>query len=406
MDPQQPNQTQQPPPPPPPPQYAYAPGYYQPPPERLTWKQKIVLGCVLFTLVVLFALWNSCHAPAATATGSAAQPTGIYPSNPRTIESQRLQAQRELEAAQAAAAAAKARFENGPAAAPSPTTARSGAAAAQNPDAEFWRQIRQEKWKREQEAPYASGVGFVTKQARDEDRETAAAPPAEPENRSRETASASAPKPGAAGLPSDPIPAVADAPPTHVLDEGTILPATLLNQLDGEFSGPVICQISENVYDASGLDLLIPAGSKALGSAQSVNSGNQRRLAVAFHRIVMPDGYSLSLDKVPGLDQIGATALSGQVNRHYLQTFGMAAVVGAISGLAQIGNSASSYSPWYGFREGVSQQTAASSEQILSHYLNRLPTIAIKPGSRVKLILTADISGVPEYRNHTMPANR
>src|SRR5450755_1950425 len=176
MDPQQPNQAQ----PPPPPPYAYAPGYYQPPPpERLTWKQKIVLGCVLFTLVVLFALWNSCHAPAAITTGSAAQPTGIYPSNPRTIESQRLQAQRELEAAQAAAAAAKARFENGPAAATAPTTTRSGAAAAQNPDAEFWRQIRQEKWKREQEAPYASGVGFVTKQARSEDREAADAPPAE-----------------------------------------------------------------------------------------------------------------------------------------------------------------------------------------------------------------------------------
>jgi type IV secretory pathway VirB10-like protein len=87
-------------------------------------------------------------------------------------------------------------------------------------------------------------------------------------------------------------------------------------------------------------------------------------------------------------------------------TFGMAAVVGAISGLAQIGNSASSYSPFYGFREGVSQQTAASSEQILSHYLNRLPTITIKPGSRVKLILTADITGVPEYRNHAMPVNR
>src|SRR5450755_4472052 len=406
MDPQQPNQAQPPPPPPASaPQYAYAPGYYQPPPERLTWKQKIVLGCVLFTLVVLFALWNSCHAPAATAPGSAAQTPGIYPSNPRTIESQRMQAQRELEAAQAAAAAAKARFENGPSTAPTATTTARSGAGGQNPDAEFWRQIRQEKWKREQEAPYASGVGFVTKQARDEDRERPAAPSTEQE-RSRETATASAPKPSAADPPADQIAALADASPTHVLDEGTILPATLLNQLDGEFSGPVICQISENVFDASGLDLLIPAGSKALGSAQSVNSGNQRRLAVAFHRIIMPDGYSLSLDKVPGLDQIGATALSGQVNRHYLQTFGMAAVVGAISGLAQIGNSAGSYSPFYGFREGVSQQTAASSEQILSHYLNRLPTIAIKPGSRVKLILTADISGVPEYRNHAMPVNR
>src|ERR1022692_1476614 len=211
MDPQQPNQAQ----PPPPPQYAYAPGYYQPPPERLSWKQKIILGCVLFVLVVLFALWNSCHAPATTAPGSAAQTPGIYPSNPRTIESQRLQAQRELEAAQAAAAAAKARFENGPSTAPTPTTTARSGAAAQNPDAEFWRQIRQEKWKREQEAPYASGVGFVTKQARDGDREPAAPPSAEQE-RSRVTATASAPKPSPADPSADSIPVVADALPAHV----------------------------------------------------------------------------------------------------------------------------------------------------------------------------------------------
>ena len=192
----------------------------------------------------------------------------------------------------------------------------------------------------------------------------------------------------------------------HRLEEGTILPATLLNQLEGEFTGPVVCQISENVYDASGLNLLIPEDSKILGEARSVNSNNQRRLAVSFHRISMPDGYALSLDKVPGLDQTGASALSGKVNNHYLQTFGMAMAVDAIAGLAQIGSNGTTYSPWYGFREGVSQQTALSSEQILNRYLKRYPTITTKPGSRVKVVLLGDLPDVPEYAHHTMPVNR
>ena len=101
-----------------------------------------------------------------------------------------------------------------------------------------------------------------------------------------------------------------------------------------------------------------------------------------------------------------ASALSGKVNNHYLQTFGMAMAVGAIAGLAQIGNNGATYSPWYGFREGVSQQTALSSEQILNRYLNRYPTITIRPGSRVKVVLLADLPDVPEYAHHTMPVNR
>jgi type IV secretion system protein VirB10 len=150
----------------------------------------------------------------------------------------------------------------------------------------------------------------------------------------------------------------------------------------------------------------MPEGSKVLGEAHSVSSGNQRRLAVAFHRISMPDGYAIELDKVPGLDQAGAAALSGKVNNHFLQTFGMATAVGAIAGLAQIGNNGTVDSPWYGFREGVSQQTALSSEQILNRYLNRYPTITIKPGSRVRIILLSDLADVPEYAHHAMPVNR
>ena len=411
--------------------------------DRLTWKQKLILAGVLGVVLLSFGVWNSCHSQTQqlqTKANTQQQPQLLAP-NPQTIESQREAAERELAQAQANAEASKQRLQSGQTTEENAQSTRTGVSGQQqDPDAQFWHQIRQEKWKREQEATYASGVGFVTRPPREQQHSQNAETRAES---SQPAASYYAPygsslpphespylqpasvRPGTSA-PSTPMQmgqATTAAPqqnaatperygfdqaegPMHRIEEGTIVPATLLNQLDGEFTGPVICQISENVYDASGLNLLIPEGSKVLGEAHSVNSNNQRRLAVSFHRISMPDGYALSLDKVPGLDQTGASALSGKVNNHYLQTFGMAMAVGAIAGLAQIGNNGATYSPWYGFREGVSQQTALSSEQILNRYLNRYPTITIKPGSRVKVILLADLFDVPEYAHHTMPVNR
>ncbi len=390
-------------------------------------------------LVLLsFGVWNSCHSQTQQqlqTRGKAQQQPQLLAPNPQTIESQREAAERELAQAQANAEAAKQRLESGPTTEANAQSTRPGVSGQQqDPDAQFWHQIRQEKWKREQEAPYASGVGFVTRPPREQQQSQSAETRVEsiqPTQLLRSDGSslhetvfaarvcdgnASTSTRAEAGQTTAASQRNAETPerysfdqaegPMHRLEEGTILPATLLNQLEGEFTGPVICQISENVYDASGLNLLIPEGSKVLGEARSVNSNNQRRLAVCFHRISMPDGYALSLDKVPGLDQTGASALSGKVNNHYLQTFGMAMAVGAIAGLAQIGNNGATYSPWYGFREGVSQQTALSSEQILNRYLNRYPTITIKPGSRVKVVLLADLPDVPEYAHHTMPVNR
>jgi type IV secretory pathway VirB10-like protein len=70
----------------------------------------------------------------------------------------------------------------------------------------------------------------------------------------------------------------------------------LINRLDGQFSGPVECLLANDVYSHDRQHLLIPAGSKLLGETRRVQSLDQTRLAVSFHRLVMPDGYSASLD--------------------------------------------------------------------------------------------------------------
>ena len=88
-----------------------------------------------------------------------------------------------------------------------------------------------------------------------------------------------------------------------------------------------------------GQHVLIPDGTIVLGEAKKIGAngfGQQRRMAVIFHRMIMPDGYSVDLDQFHGLDQIGEEGLKDKVNNHYLQIFGTSIALGVIAGAAQI----------------------------------------------------------------------
>jgi type IV secretion system protein VirB10 len=77
---------------------------------------------------------------------------------------------------------------------------------------------------------------------------------------------------------------------SYILFEGTVLETVLINRLDGQFSGPVECLLANDVYSHDRQHLLIPAGTKILGETKKVDSFGQTRLAVAFHRLIMPEG--------------------------------------------------------------------------------------------------------------------
>ena len=187
--------------------------------------------------------------------------------------------------------------------------------------------------------------------------------------------------------------------PTFWLPEGTVMEGVLTNKLDGEQPGPVNVMISAGVYLPSTRLLLIPQGARVLGQASKVSSFGQGRLAVAFHRILVPglSNYSIPLDKaIPGLAQAGEVGLRGKVNSHYASIFGASLAVGAIGGLAQIGNAGSTYSSMGSFRDGVSQSTAQSADRILDRFLNHLPSNVIPEGARVRVLLTDDLQ-LPSY---------
>jgi type IV secretory pathway VirB10-like protein len=188
--------------------------------------------------------------------------------------------------------------------------------------------------------------------------------------------------------------------PMHRVSEGTVIDAVLTNRLDGSVAAPVNCLVTNAVYSHSRQQVLIPAGARILGETKPVQSFGEARLAVAFHRLVMPDGTTYSLDDFLGVNQIGDAGLRDRVNQHYWSTFGAAGAVGLVGGLAQ-------YIGTLGFSRGdgdrtliiagnASDATAQSSLQVMNRFLNRMPTITIREGHRVKVYLTSDLD-LPAY---------
>jgi type IV secretion system protein VirB10 len=195
----------------------------------------------------------------------------------------------------------------------------------------------------------------------------------------------------------------------HVIFQGTVLESVLVNRLNGDFAGLVVCQTTNDIYSHNHDEVLIPAGSRLLGETKKVSDVGQERLAVVFHRLIMPDGYAVDLDQAPGLNQIGETAIHDKVNNHYFKIFGSSIAVGAIAGLASIGanNSAATGLPASNssaYREGVTGSLSQSSLHILDRFLNIPPTITIREGHRMRIFLTRDLL-VPAYAQHKMPSD-
>jgi type IV secretion system protein VirB10 len=242
--------------------------------------------------------------------------------------------------------------------------------------------IEQEKDKREYASLFASNVALSYRKAPE-------AGDTNPERELKEPA------------PVPPAPS-AKAPPRtgHTLFEGTLLEADLTNRLDGSFSGPVNCQITANVYSRDHQHLLIPQGSRVLGEARRVDQQDQQRMAVVFHRLIMPDGYSVNLDQIPGLDQAGATGVRDKVNHHYLSLFGTSIALGVLSGFSLYGTGGVyTGSGTDAYRQGVSSELGRDATRILDRQLNRLPTITVREGTRIKVYLSQDIT-LPAYDAH------
>ncbi len=212
-----------------------------------------------------------------------------------------------------------------------------------------------------------------------------------------------APKRSALPDPSEPAPPQASQDPTRPsrlfrpsdppgwerIYQGSFLEGVLLTQLSGDFPGPVLAMVSVPFYSQDRQRVLVPRGARAVGTAREVAHADQQRLAVTFDRLLLPDGQWISLE-FRGLDQVGESALKDRVDRHYVSMFAAAGAVGVLSGLTLQGSN-----PYgggiRGFRAGAGQGFGLAATQVLQRFLNRLPTITIRAGHRLRIWFTSDV---------------
>jgi type IV secretory pathway VirB10-like protein len=193
----------------------------------------------------------------------------------------------------------------------------------------------------------------------------------------------------------------------YLVYEGSVLDTVLMNRLDGDAIGPVKVLVSNPLYSHDRQHVIIPEGTVVLGEAKKIGAagfGQQRRMAVVFHRLIMPDGYSVDLDQFHGLDQIGEEGLKDKVNNHYLQIFGTSIALGVIAGASEItqGGGTITTSGSQAFTNGAAASVSQSATTILDRFMQIPPTITIREGHRVKVYFTQDLL-LPAYSNHTIP---
>jgi type IV secretion system protein VirB10 len=180
----------------------------------------------------------------------------------------------------------------------------------------------------------------------------------------------------------------------NTLFAGTILPCVLTQGINSDLPGQIGCLISQNVYDTiTGKLLLIPQGTRAIGTYDSHVAYGQDRVLVVWTRLLRPDGSTLSLEGMPGTDLSGYAGLTGHVNNHYLRLLSGVVLGSLIGASAQIATGANSQNPSFAALavQGAGQNFNEAGQQITRKNLNIQPTIEVPPGARLNIFATKDL---------------
>lgn len=185
--------------------------------------------------------------------------------------------------------------------------------------------------------------------------------------------------------------------------EGTLIEALLITGIHSDLPGEVVAQVSRNVYDSQTQQtLLIPKGTRLIGTYDSQVAIDESRLLVAWTRLIFPDGRSIDLPGLGSKDMRGASGLTGRVNRHYWRAFGnamMLSVVGAGLALSQQReqrNVGSGYpSPGEVAAGAVATELSRVATEILRANLGRRPTIRIREGTAFTIFMNGDLALTP-----------
>ena len=179
----------------------------------------------------------------------------------------------------------------------------------------------------------------------------------------------------------------------YVLQAGSVIPAALITGIRSDLPGEVTAQVTEDVYDSpTGRILLIPQGARLVGQYDSQVSFGQSRVLLAWTRLIMPNGRSIVLERQPAADAAGYAGLEDEVDNHWGMLFKAAILstilsVGSEAGVS--GNNSGSLAA--AIQQGMSQSFNQVGEQVVGRSLAIQPTLTIRPGFPVRVMVTRDL---------------
>jgi type IV secretory pathway VirB10-like protein len=180
-----------------------------------------------------------------------------------------------------------------------------------------------------------------------------------------------------------------------VVQAGTIIPAALITGIRSDLPGLITAQVTENVYDSpSGRFLLVPQGTRLIGVYDSQVSFGQSRVLLVWNRLIMPNGRSIVLERQPGADTAGYAGLEDEVDNHWGALF-KAALLSTLLGVgselgagADTGNNGDIIQA---LRRGSSDSLNQTGQKVVQRNLNIQPTLTIRPGFPVSVIVNRDL---------------
>jgi type IV secretory pathway VirB10-like protein len=186
----------------------------------------------------------------------------------------------------------------------------------------------------------------------------------------------------------------------YEIKAGTILPAVLITAINSDLPGPVVAQVREHVYDTvSGRYLLVPQGSRLLAQYDSMVAWGQERVLLCWNRLLLPNGDSIDLRCMPAADLQGAAGLTDDVNEHWWRILKGATIATLLSATSTVAaGDTTGFNPTVGqvMARNASGEVAHVGAQITRSNLNIQPTITVRPGFSVNVIVTKDMI-VPPY---------
>ena len=199
-------------------------------------------------------------------------------------------------------------------------------------------------------------------------------------------------------------------PSPWAIDEGSVISAILMFGVNSDYPGDLVAQIERPLYDsATGRYLLVPAGSRLIGKFQAPTGPFQERVSIAWHRLILPNNWSMELPSSPSLDGHGYAAVGGDVNHHYAATLAAALLSSVLTiGPAMAGVLAfdtAQTSPYGGgvyqtspeqqmgmmATNSIGSQMGNTASRYMNPYLNRPNTVTIPPGTRFDVFINADL---------------